>query len=278
MLKIFKINSSCCRYLHQWYARSYVYTSQVEDHYKVLGLTRDATAKQIKEAYLKLSKKYHPDVCKDENAAEMFKKVNAAYNALKAEKSGSGYAGRYDTSYSDSRKYESSQDYRANHEEYTKSYEFYRDTAHMTEEERIYYKIFRRTFKEDPAYFYKPENAHLRKQFEEELREAKRKRGEEEGKGGASQADQEFAQMYEEMKREYARYEQEQSQKRQAGGGTYAYEAHYTQPEAFDAGTTVKVLAGLGIIMAGVFLALQSEVINLFNLVKILETEVHTKV
>ncbi|KAL2269182.1 hypothetical protein VTJ83DRAFT_4028 [Remersonia thermophila] len=54
-----------------------------EDYYKVLGLNRDATEKQIKSAYRQLSKKYHPDKNpNDPTAHDKFVLVSEAYEAL----------------------------------------------------------------------------------------------------------------------------------------------------------------------------------------------------
>jgi molecular chaperone DnaJ len=52
-------------------------------HYETLGLTRDASVDEIKSAYRRLAKQYHPDVNKDDPAAEeMFKRVAEAYETL----------------------------------------------------------------------------------------------------------------------------------------------------------------------------------------------------
>jgi len=52
-------------------------------HYQVLGLNPNATEEDIKKAYRKLSKKYHPDLNPENpNAEDMFKKVSEAYNHL----------------------------------------------------------------------------------------------------------------------------------------------------------------------------------------------------
>jgi len=53
------------------------------DYYKVLGIGKDASDKQVKQAYRKMARKYHPDVNSGNKAAEeKFKKVNEAYEVL----------------------------------------------------------------------------------------------------------------------------------------------------------------------------------------------------
>ncbi|TVP55717.1 MAG: J domain-containing protein, partial [Halomonadaceae bacterium] len=54
-----------------------------KDYYKVLGVSEDADAAQIKSAYRKLARKYHPDVSKEDNAEDRFKDVSEAYEVLK---------------------------------------------------------------------------------------------------------------------------------------------------------------------------------------------------
>ena len=56
---------------------------QYKDYYKILGVTREASADDIKRVYRKLARKYHPDVSKEPNAEEHFKDVQEAYEALK---------------------------------------------------------------------------------------------------------------------------------------------------------------------------------------------------
>ncbi|MBU1667690.1 J domain-containing protein [bacterium] len=50
--------------------------------YETLGVSERASADEIKKAYRKLARKYHPDVNKDEAAIEKFKEINAAYEVL----------------------------------------------------------------------------------------------------------------------------------------------------------------------------------------------------
>ena len=54
-----------------------------KDPYEVLGVGRDADAKEIKKAYRKLAAKYHPDQNPDDpSAEERFKEVAAAYGVI----------------------------------------------------------------------------------------------------------------------------------------------------------------------------------------------------
>lgn len=54
-----------------------------KDYYKILGLSRDASQDEIKRAYRKLARKYHPDVSKESDAEARFKEVNEANEVLK---------------------------------------------------------------------------------------------------------------------------------------------------------------------------------------------------
>lgn len=56
---------------------------QFRDYYETLGVSKTATADEIRSAFRKLARKYHPDVAKDKKAAEeKFKQINEAYEVL----------------------------------------------------------------------------------------------------------------------------------------------------------------------------------------------------
>ncbi len=54
-----------------------------KDYYGVLGVERDASAADIKRAYKRLARKFHPDVSKEPDAEERFKQVGEAYDVLR---------------------------------------------------------------------------------------------------------------------------------------------------------------------------------------------------
>lgn len=54
-----------------------------KDYYQIMGLTRDASDKDIKMAYRRLARKYHPDLNKESNAEEKFKELGEAYEVLR---------------------------------------------------------------------------------------------------------------------------------------------------------------------------------------------------
>jgi curved DNA-binding protein len=56
---------------------------QYKDYYEVLGVSRSADADEVKRAYRKMARKYHPDVSKEKNAEEKFKGVQEAYEVLR---------------------------------------------------------------------------------------------------------------------------------------------------------------------------------------------------
>lgn len=68
----------------------------IQDPYKVLGVSRDASDEEIKKAYRRLAKKYHPDLNPgDEEAARRMKEINAAYEQIKNPQTAHGGYGGY---------------------------------------------------------------------------------------------------------------------------------------------------------------------------------------
>lgn len=62
-----------------------------KDYYADLGVAKTASAEEIKAAYRKLARKYHPDVSKEKGAEERFKEISEAYRTLKDPESRKAY-------------------------------------------------------------------------------------------------------------------------------------------------------------------------------------------
>jgi molecular chaperone DnaJ len=61
------------------------------DYYEILGVARDASKEDLKKAYRRLARKYHPDVNKEVGAEDRFKEINRAYEILSEPETRSKY-------------------------------------------------------------------------------------------------------------------------------------------------------------------------------------------
>ena len=70
--------------------------ARLKDYYAILGVPRNATPEEIKEAYRRLAKEYHPDKNPSPEAEEMFKLINEAYQVLSDPAKRAEYNALYD--------------------------------------------------------------------------------------------------------------------------------------------------------------------------------------
>src|SRR6201991_5129813 len=54
-----------------------------QDYYEALGVPRDASSEEIRRAYRRLAREYHPDVNKEPGAEDRFKEISEAYEVLR---------------------------------------------------------------------------------------------------------------------------------------------------------------------------------------------------
>jgi len=64
---------------------------EYRDYYKILGVTRTATADEVKKSYRRLARKFHPDVSKEPDAEARFKEVGEAYEVLRSPEKRAAY-------------------------------------------------------------------------------------------------------------------------------------------------------------------------------------------
>ena len=64
---------------------------QFKDYYEILGVEAGAGEAEIKTAYRRLARKYHPDVSKEKGAEERFKAINEAYEVLRDKEKRAAY-------------------------------------------------------------------------------------------------------------------------------------------------------------------------------------------
>jgi curved DNA-binding protein len=96
------------------------------DYYQVLGVKVNASKSDIRKAYRKLARKYHPDVNPSEEAAEQFRKINIAYEKL----SDPEKRAKIDTEQSDNNRYRNYQGKFTNDESHSRTvFERYEDQA-----------------------------------------------------------------------------------------------------------------------------------------------------
>lgn len=114
------------------------------NYYNILGLSQGASLEDIKKAYRKLAKKYHPDLNPDDKkAAEMFLKVQEAYEALSDPNfKGSGSDAGKNTKQSESKKTSPPPsgkpfDFGSMNQSFEQFFGFNPDTGKVTNEEKL---------------------------------------------------------------------------------------------------------------------------------------------
>ena len=111
----------------------------VKNYYKTLGLSTSATKAEIKVAYRKLAKKYHPDKNKSKQASQLFIEVNEAYAYLTNE--GTSYRINYPEKTTNSNKSKSSEDELRKRMDWARKYAQYKKVKEERMMELEYYKI-----------------------------------------------------------------------------------------------------------------------------------------
>ena len=111
----------------------------VKNYYKTLGLSSSASKAEVKVAYRKLAKKYHPDKNKSKQASQLFIEVNEAYAYLTNERS--SYRINYPEKTTNSNKSKSSEDELRKRMDWARKYAQYKKVKEERMMELEYYKI-----------------------------------------------------------------------------------------------------------------------------------------
>ncbi|UXI22637.1 hypothetical protein NH340_JMT08580 [Sarcoptes scabiei] len=113
------------------------------DYYKVLGVPKNASQKEIKNSYFKLAKKYHPDTNQgDENAAKKFQEVAIAYTVLSSQEKRQAYDEAFEGSYQSFQSFRRS----SNQASFTSKYETFHSSINA---EELFKKIFGTNLNDD---------------------------------------------------------------------------------------------------------------------------------
>lgn len=107
----------------------------MQDPYTVLGVPKDASEAEIKQAYRKLAKKYHPDLNPgNEAAAQKMKEVNAAYDQIK---NPSSYQQNFNNTYANNNTYQNYSDF------YNQGFEeFFRQAQQQSQNQQQHYQQY----------------------------------------------------------------------------------------------------------------------------------------
>lgn len=152
--------------------------------YKILGVNEFSNHEDIKKAYLRLSKRFHPDINKDPEAQEHFKEINLAYRSLKDmmssfEEGGQSFTvkqtryNRYDGKISKEdfitfKKYMKEKNLQD--EVSMEKAEFDKmEQEWQKNQEQIFYEIFGKTYQEAPDMIWDEKNQNLREIYDEEI-------------------------------------------------------------------------------------------------------------
>ncbi|CEK11455.1 DnaJ C-terminal domain-containing protein [Legionella hackeliae] len=120
---------------------------EYKDYYQIMGLERNATPEDIKRAYRKLARKYHPDVSKEANAEAKFKELGEAYEVLKDPEKKAKYD-RYGQYWKEQEQRQNAQGGGQQH------YSHHFDEAEMSGFEDFLNSIFKDRFRQEQASFY----------------------------------------------------------------------------------------------------------------------------